>query len=58
MPDADRAAAGTVKIIWDRRMNGDLLADIGRDLGFTPVEVLDILRAEKLRREAGVVNPG
>jgi hypothetical protein len=42
----------TAKIMWDRRAKGDLVADIGRDLGRTPLEVLDALRAERRRREA------
>jgi hypothetical protein len=46
-------ATSTADIMWDRRANGDLIADIGHDLGFTPLEVLDILRAERRRRGAG-----
>jgi hypothetical protein len=58
MAATDGDVDGTFKIIWDRRQQGDLVADIGHDLGFTPVEVLDILRAEKMRRAAEPVNPG
>jgi hypothetical protein len=58
MADTDGDAGGTIEIIWDRRARGDLVADIGHDLGFTPVEVLDMLRAEKMRRAAEPVNPG
>jgi hypothetical protein len=39
--------------IWQRRQDGDLLADIGYDLGLTPLQVLDILRAEEGRRAGG-----
>jgi hypothetical protein len=44
--------ADTAKIMWDRRAKGDLVADIGHDLGRTPLEVLDALREERRRREA------
>jgi hypothetical protein len=51
-----------IKIMWDRRQQGDLVADIGHDLGYTPLEVLDILRAERKRRESRLdgkdTNPG
>jgi hypothetical protein len=49
---ASTVAANTAKVMWDRRMQGDLVADIGHELGFTPLQVLDVLRAERLRREA------
>lgn len=47
----------TATIMWDRRAKGDLVADIGRDLGRTPLEVLDALRAERRRREAAGIEP-
>jgi hypothetical protein len=48
-------SAETVTTIVTRRAAGDLAADIGRDLGITPLDVLDIVR--EVRRGERLASP-